>query len=477
MKTRIGSSPRSLRRTLLSDNARLVKPAQERIDNILARANNRHDNALRVDGVELTLWRMQNAGLLCTCYSTTSDANSISTNNSSDDVTIPTSGGSGSSVQVEVDEEGEVEVTSRIDYTHDGTNFSVVSLRDDRQARTKGAQRDILEDEDFAASPTQKYFPQTGTSDIHFDDEDAEHNAPHQSDMNALDIDAEFEEFDFGGESDDDKARLVRSVEALLSGGESNPCGICFSSGWTEGYQLFNGRRVVLTTLDFDSTGGFIVDHNVRPSLFKGASSATPVQWTVDFPGYFYSVLRVEAWNNLSQISNIKVMAKFKGTDEFVLLTPSVLFARSGMDNTDTIIQAAPVDNDVSSVAQVLFSHVEIIFELAPKIIGQIPQVEIAETFEYYEALIQTNVEWPSRVSSISTGSVVIDSKHKRAWRIVSVNQNKTADSKSFGLETQAMMLQQKEPLERLNIYRKRYITNKNYKGLEPVQGARQTGQ
>lgn len=470
MKTRIGSAPRNFRKQLASDNRRLVRPAMERLDQVIARANDRHEQALAVDGIELTLWRRQNAGLLCTCHSN-DDPNSITPNIQSSDLTEGDTNFSTDVVETGIDSRGKSQVTTRIQSGGTDDEFSIISLQDSRRHQIADDVLPYLEDEEFAEIENQSYFPREDGVDYEIErdaDFDLDSSSPffRSEDLQNQSVPPE---------SDDEAARLRRSLDAILSGGESVTCGICFSSGWTEGYQLHNGRRIVLTTLDVTSLGGFIIDNSTKPNLFRGNGSSQPATWNVNFPTFIHSVVRISAWNNISNISSVEVWAKFKDATDFVRLTASVLNGRSGMDNTGTIIQVRPdrrIQQDASS--SIFFTHIELIIELTPKLIGQIPQVEIAETFEFQEAIIQTNVEWPARITDISYGSVVVDQKHKRAWRVVSVALNKTSDSKIFSVETQVMLLTQKEPLDRLNIYRRRFVVNKNFKGLEFSQGSNQ---
>lgn len=524
MKTRVGSARRNSNRTLTSENRRLTKGAQERLDNVVSRANDRHQNALAVDGIELTLWKRQKTGNFCTCHGdqfnnsvTPLAENSSNTElgNFNEDEFIqleeqPEGSTSEPTSNPELSDDSEssssgsrrVETNIQFNDNNDD-DFTITSLRDDRRIRAPFEQFDnYLEDREFADNPKQKYFlPQSGPDDVIIDnkntpdrdntedssfdndedkeiDEDfAEFSQRMQSEPSIFDIDDSVDNPDINySASEDDTARLTRSIESLLTGGESVPCGICFSTGWTEGYELFNGRRILLTTHNITNTGGFEVDSDARPYKIDGNSESAPIQWKIDLPTYFHSVIRFKVWDNLTDAPHVDLQIKYKDTD-FIKLEPRTFQLRNGLDNTGAIIQVSPNEEARNSFIDIRFTHVELVIELTPKIIGQIPQVEIAETFDLYEAIIQTNIEWPARIAKLTFGSVAIDSKHHRAWRIVSVSENKTSDSKVFSIETQAVMLQQKEPLERLNIYRSRFITNRNYKGLEPFQGSNQTGE
>jgi hypothetical protein len=476
MRIRVGSSRYVRDRKVSADNRRLVKSAKDRITDIVDRANDRHRSALAVDGIELVLWRRSQAGYFCTCHGNNQTASAIVPPGS-----IPVSGGESSEefIQFEQDDDGISVAESKISFSApDGV--ITVSLRDDRKARRE-TELSLKEDLNFTDDPDEEYFKgrrrvtyQNDQGEIEFDETE---NDFLEEDLPG-DFSVDMEDFEDAVGSDDSTARLNRSIEALLLGGEHTPCGICFSTGWTEGYQLFNGRRILLTSHNLTDPGGYVLDKNVYPWVFKASATDTPIaKWTIDLPRFIYAVPRIAAWNNLNLISSLAVKAKFKGTMTFEYLTPALLRSRNGMDNQDTEIEVhIELRPGLSVSSQVFFTHIEIIVESGPRPIGQMPQIENSETFELYEADTQSNIEWPASIGGMQFGSVACDSKNRRAWRIVGVTENKTADSMLFSLETTVTKIQQNEPLERLNLYRERYVTLKNFKGLERSQGSRQSG-
>jgi hypothetical protein len=473
MRVRIGGSRLTRDRKLAADNRRLTKPAQERLRDVVDRANDRHRNALAVDGIELILWRRSNAGYFCTCHGNSQTASAV----------VPP-GGSQQSFETptytQVDETSGA-VASKVEiYEEEG--ITVVSLRDDRLTRQFSTEESLKEDLDFTDDPEEEYFKgrrktvfRNDQGEIEYDETEADFT---EEDLPG-DYSSDFDDFEDAAGSGDSTARLNRSIEALLTGGEQTPCGICFSTGWTEGYQLFNGRRITLTSHNLTNSGGYTIDKTLYPWTFKGRALDNDMvaTWKIDLPRFIKAVPRVAVWNNLNRVSSLVVYAKFKGTEAFVKMTPTVLRGRNGKDNQQTEIEVrlelAP-GLDVNSL--LFFTHVEIIVESGARPTGQMPQIENAETFELYEAEVQSNIEWPASIGGMQFGSVACDSKSRRAWRVVGVTENKTADSMLFSLETTVTKIQQSEPLERLNLYRERYVTLKNFKGLERSQGSRQTG-
>lgn len=466
MKTRIGGAPSVVGRKHNAPNKRLVKGAKQRIDNIVDRANQQHENALAVDGIELFIFRRQRAGHLCTCFGSDQTGSSLTVPSNSS-----ATGEEDQYIQTEVNEDGVTEVTSIADIQDDDDDFSITTLRNDRKAKEGLDYKTLLEDEDYATSATDKYFdideienlPPDGTGQVVNDPEPV--------------IDEDEDDFMEIDEAADTRAKLTRTLDSLLTGGEQTPCGICFSTGWTEGYELLNGRRITLTTHDVNSLGGFEIDKKLYPAVFFGTLASDPVEWVVDLPRYFNNVVRVGIWDNLNIAASLRLYVKYNGASEFVPMTKANLNARKGLNNKGTIIQVFPSSSDGATDTSILrFTHIEMIIETSPRLFGQMPQIEIAETFDTFEAIVQTNVELPARISMLNVGSAIIDKKHHRTWRVVAITINKTAAGQIFSIEAQIQMIPQKEPLDRLNVFRNYQVVNKNYKGLEEVQGARQTG-
>jgi len=466
MKTRIGRSPSLVNRKQNAPNIRLRKGAQERLDNVVDRANQRHANALAVDGIEFFIFRRQRAGHLCTCFGSNQTGSAQIVGSNEDGVSEQDQ-----YIQTEVNDGGISEVVSIADMQDDDDEFSMTTLQDDRKAKAEIDYSTLLEDEDYASSATDKYFDIDEIENIPPDGVGQTVNDPFMV------IDEDEDEFMEIDESADQRAKLTRTLESLLTGGEQTPCGICFSTGWTEGYELLNGRRIALTTHTVNSLGGFEIDRTQYPNVFIGTTTSDPVQWTIDLPRYFSNALRIGVWDNLNPAASVRLYAKYTGTSEFVPVTRSSLNARRGMNNKGTVLQVFPTVADGATPESLIrFTHVELLFETSDRIIGQMPQIEIAETFDSYEAIVNTNVELPARISMLNVGSAIVDQKHHRTWRVVAISQNKTAKGQIFSIEAQLQMISQKEPLDRLNVYRNYYVTTRNYKGLERTQGGRQTG-
>ena len=204
MKTRIGSRHSiSGRNSTPANNRSLTKSAKLAINQLVSRANDRHANAMAVDGVEFLLWRKQNAGMFCTCHGDNQRDTSVSTIQDNANVDPPS-----------VDDLAD----------NDSTTFGIISLRDDQQAakEEEGYGEKIYRFTNDGADLTDAYI-----------DADGEFDSP--DDFGAEEVDEYLASFS-SSQSPDEAARLNRSAAAMLLGGKNTPCGICFSTGWTEGY-------------------------------------------------------------------------------------------------------------------------------------------------------------------------------------------------------------------------------------------------
>lgn len=433
MKTRIGSR-RSIsgRKSTPANNRALTNGAQLRINELVSRANDRHANALAVDGVEFLLWRKQKAGAFCTCYGENQRDSSVATVQDNEDG-APTT----------IDDLAE----------NDSTKFGIVSLRDDQRAEkeAEGYGEKIYRFSDDAGAVEDAYV-----------DADAEFDAPDEFGSEEVD---EYLASYAAAQAPDEAARLNRSAAAILLGGKNTPCGICFSTGWTEGYQLQNGRRYTLDATNVEDAGGFSIDIGSRPNLFSGYTGTPAAVFTLDLPKYFKKCLIVRVFNNLQLAVGLKVEVQWPSSGTWVPLTAHGLNMRRNMDNRATKIRVL-VNPDYPQEYNTVFTHVEIVLEYTVRPVGQMPNIESAETWELLEATTQTNIEWPATIGDMEFGSIVVDGKYKRAWRIISVTPQRTARGQVFSVETAAQKLQLFEPVALLNLFRSRHVILKNYKGL-----------
>lgn len=430
MKTRIGSNRLiSGKKSSPALNRSLTSAAQKRIDQVVDRANDRHANALAVDGVEFLLWRKQTAGGFCTCH-----------------------GQDQRDTSVAVIQGNEEKTRNSIDDLKADSNvkFGVISMRDDRQA------------EEEASGDTIYRIVDGDSLENIYEERDDEFDSAHEfGDAMEDEYLAAFAEM----QSPDEQARLNRSATALLLGGKNTPCGICFSTGWREGYQLQNGKRYVFDAVNVETAGGFTIDTSQLPNLFVGSPGQAAVEFVVDLPKYFRKALIIRAMKNLMLAVGIKVEVQWPGTSEWVPFTVSGINLRKGQTNTGTRLRVF-VDPETPPSFQTYFSHIEVVIEYTVRPVGQMPNIDSTETFELIEATTQTNIEWPARIGNLDFGSIAVDSKYRRAWRIISVTPQRTAKGQVFAIETQAQKLQLFEPVALLNLFRDRYVILKNYKGL-----------
>jgi len=433
MKTRFGSR-RSIsgRKSTPANNRSLTKGAKHAINELVDRANDRHANALAVDGVEFLLWRKQNAGMFCTCHGENQRDTSVSTIQDNADTDPPS-----------VDDLAEDE----------STRFGIISLRDDQRAAKEDA---------GYGEKVYRFTDDGGSLEDAYVDADGEFDSPNE--FGSEEVDEYLASF-AAMQSPDEAARLNRSAAAMLLGGKNTPCGICFSTGWTEGYQLQNGRRYALDATNITDIGGFSIDPGARPNVFSGFTNAAPAVFVMDFPKYFKKCLIVRIFNNLQLAVGLKTEVQWPGLSTWVPLTAHAFNARRSMDNRATKIRVT-VDPNMPQEYSTIFTHVEIVLEYTTRPIGQMPNIESAETWELMEATTQTNIEWPATIGNMEFGSIVIDGKYKRAWRIISVTPQRTSRGQIFSIETSAQKLQLFEPVALLNLYRHRNVILKNYKGL-----------
>lgn len=250
---------------------------------------------------------------------------------------------------------------------------------------------------------------------------------------------------------------------SLLFGGTRSACGICFGTGFTDSYQLINGKRIVLDTTHEHVIKGGHIDVEVKPYVFVLASDVNSfVQFEVEVPLYFKTIHSFKLCNNCVPIYGYITVSD--DDKNYKPLSLDILKSYKGRTSKIYIRVMGDFKHELH------FTHLELNYELADFPLIDYPPFARQENFQYFEALQTTNFEVNGNVPYIDRECVFGEMKTGYLWRAVSATQHMDHRRQLFKTEVEARLIQRSEALYMLNgVYRPTLLYN--YRGLERIQG------
>lgn len=440
MSINIGHPRRSQNEILKPMNYGLSRLAQQRLDQVVTMANARHQESLKVDGAEAYVWVRSYSGHKCTCQETpVNDPVNLrsGTDQNNDDFKVDSDRLSARS-ELLVDTfdtlpkprirtiRKEAEVTS-------SSELSALIAELNQEASEEGAAyRGLAEQESFDSSVSVQ---------------------------NSLDPEK--------------KALTAQAMgnDFLINGGLKNKCGICFGAGYTNSYDLFNGKRIVLDNsgaVDISANNGFEVLHTHPNSFRSDATVSHYIEWTCVLPKYFLKMIRCTVRNNVDLAANLKVQFSEDGTT-WTDLTPANMLDRNGQANT-LKIRVSPESAKLGSEFEVIFTHVELIFQFSSMPYVQMPPLVDSENYDYFEPVVSSHATLDSVIPNLQRYSLISDSREHFLWKITDITTAKTRKGQLFSFELDTRLVHRFEQLYLLNIFNDDAV-ELSYRGLERYQG------
>jgi hypothetical protein len=416
------------------ENTGLGWIAQRRLNNIVGRANQRLINALKVDGVPLTFWMKTQTGYPCTCCKPggstagllASAVNEVPTTNNfytdPDSVNLPDPTEQKFKV-IRVRGTNLVE-----DLTEDvWSNFTPASQKTITPEITENLPLNIVEvnldnvqDTDVAIGNVNEFMGQQDTGDFELDN------------------------FFAGGDS------------GAIFGGDKTACGICFTSGWTQGYSLVNGKRIILDAsgeVPFSLQGADLIS-STYPNSFKLPINNTGVYWKIELPVFCQQWVNIRARNNLKPAQNVLVEYTTDiNNPNWQLLTLDILNSTSNSATRIWYIRARR-DPRSGQYPEVLLTHIELMVVTSDPVPSQTPNFSYNTDFNQYDAIINTTFDVAPTIAMIPRESVFTDNKYGLCWKVVDVTPQMTSAQQIFGYTVNARVIQRHEMLYNLhNLY------------------------
>lgn len=427
MAIRIGNSKRSyLHGALLPSNTGSGHLAKNLISNLVSSQNRRHQEALLAGGFFCHVWIRSQRGYPCTCCSNTNKINQTY-NGFSDNNLLPND-----RINNLPQNDG---LSLNSGETDNSLSFTIRRVRGEYHKITTDKLENLL-----SINPSSKI----GTDfdlippDVAYDTDKTQNLG--EEDLSPL--------------SNEEIALLTQGNTFSLFGGDKTKCSICFGTGYTEGYQLYNGQRFIL-----DLSGrypytnsGFDVDNTQQPFQFKTDCVPTnSIIWTLQLPTYFKKALRIQVYNNLQPIDSLfTIQYQIVGTNNWTILNIASLNVLIGQTN-NIRIKVSPNNSSPSDI-DFKFTHVEIILQYADFAKADMPQLNLPQSFEYFQPQITSQMELSAEIDGLDRECVIGDSRHNQIWKVISSETMKTNENQIFNNSLEVRLIQKQENLNLLNL-------------------------
>lgn len=436
--------PRQGAGAVFPTNTGISHVAQQRIDNLVSAANRRHAEALKTDGTLGYLFIKQRMGRTCTCQLRETTSSPFTLNQA----LTPTNTGLDDSVGPGTTDEPGLASAFRVrDYSGIFANSLTNAAPPQGSSLQEIHQRRMANRSDFE---TAEMIPVEEDADV--------------NDILAMADDLQ---------DPDDAARQKQPSLARLYGGEKSPCGICFGSGFVNGYQLHAGQRIVLDASE--SYPMTLVDceisRSTAPYSFVIERSGTKfVQWTVTLPTYFHSVLAISVRNNVDPAVGFLLEAH-TGNGNWQTLTPQFLNSCNGTPTTLTV-RVMPVTSDAPGTSQFTFTHVDIMVQIASPLVVNMPTFASTLDYEQFDVLqTLSGVEFPASIPMLDREAVLVERKYNQAWGVSEVEQRRTGKNQTFNNVVSLRLIQQYETKFLFNLVQGKVVELVYPNTLEKIQG------
>jgi hypothetical protein len=369
--------------------------AQARLNNVIPRAIQKHANSLAVDGIYFYMWQKSKTLPICTCSSPI-------VHSSLYDYNIAPNGQYVNPLQAPLDSPRSQKPITNSD---DPSRFNPLSF-------SVGA------DDDNTINPSP--YNQNGP--------------------NPLDTGSSVQNSLLGRIDDDispnELARIISGISSgAISGGDKTRCGICLSSGYVNGYTLYNGQRFVLEASGgtrFNLVNGAILDSNSYPYSFSLSGQAY-VEWFVDLPPFVNQWINIYTGNNTKPASPYLLFELyFNSTWVEVNLVNLLALAGQNLQQTPMRVRINPSANINDSIR---FTHAELTCMYGPPLLGQSPLVSSTLNWDQQEPLISTNFELLGLPTDIPRETIMQDSRLNMMWKVTEVTKKITAANQVFGYD------------------------------------------
>lgn len=398
--------------------------AQEALNGVINRANAQYVEAINVDGVGYYRFSKVMQGYKCTCKG-------VNPNLTLTGTILPPADSGGSSVND--------------NYTIDITSEDAFVVRGKKEERT------------YLDRNSAKTEPTPSTNEVS-DTELERTMALFEYDQD----DTNFE--DLLNPNAPLGASLINSTVPFAA--TETRCGICLGTGYTNGYNLSSGTRIILDASGqylFNSSG-FTLDKTKAPYAFTGTADSTSfVEWSFELPAFFDSGLFANIRNNIEMASNLKLEYVTGNESVYHALNTDVLSDMINIQNNRIRVRVSPITPNGDKVS---FTHVELglLFSAIQKM--QMSPLSDQLNMSQFDSIVTTSVVLPPTEQNVRPQDIIYETKYDQLWKVISVTDFKTARAEVMGWQVDLRAILNYESAQVLRVIRNQHI-NKAFGRLE----------
>lgn len=238
---------------------------------------------------------------------------------------------------------------------------------------------------------------------------------------------------------------------SLISGNDKGFCAICGNTGWTEGYRLHNGSRIL--GIEKNIYNMYKVEKNLdtRPISLKGTKGSY-IEWKVRIPSGIKKILHLGLHNNKNLVN-------------CQMFINGVEFSKDlkNFEGQEVVIKVLPEGNSWQ------VTHLDIWVSFADTFID-FPPVQRDSDFQFFEALQTIHFETIGSIPYVDRETLISEEKYGDLWKVTNATAQMTAERQLIKTECDARLVQTNELLSYMN-----FITQPtkvfSYQGLERIQG------
>lgn len=239
---------------------------------------------------------------------------------------------------------------------------------------------------------------------------------------------------------------------SLISGNDKGLCAICGNTGWTEGYRLHNGTRILGIKNNIYNMNEVEENTETRPISYNGTKGSW-IEYKVRLPSGIKKVLHFGLHNNKNLVS-------CEITINGVPFKTELLDAYKGQE---VVIRVTPLKDRWT------ITHLDMWVSFADTFID-FPPVQRDSDFQFFEALQTIHFETIGSIPYVDRETLISETKYGDLWKVTNATAQMTAERQLIKTECDARLVQTNELLSYMN-----FITQPtkvyNYQGLERIQG------
>lgn len=430
-------------------NKGIANIAQNKMQQVVGQANRRHLEALSVDPLNLFVWIKQRSGRFCSCQG---------------------SKGTGLSVFDKRENESKANIPDSKLITSDTNEINLSWNKPKLVEPVVSSSAPLSTAEEYLL---KKYYNIDNPSEV--SDEVLQLNKNSLNGDQGLPTDQDILNALDDVVSPSEQALMKQLNGVSIAGGDKTKCGICFGTGYTDGYQLHNGKRYVLDALNAVDNNGFILNKNNYPyTLESNLNSNNYIIWNLEIPTYFESFLNFYIRNNFKDTSGVfELFLRVKGDSTWTSQEDIGLFVnnRNGQSSKlEVMLKPKEVINNTIDVNRLFkLTHIELYFQLSKLPLGSMPNLNKSTQWEIFDVLLNQNMEVEASVIGLDRECVICEDKFGYAWKVVDCEKLSTSFGQVFNWNLQVRLIQNYEILHLLNLVRGK--VDINYQKLERKQG------